>query len=214
MDVWAVGWVGWMHVWAIWWLGWMDVWAIGELGWIDVGAIGWLVWMDVWAIWWVGWMHVWAVWWSGWIDVWAVGWLVWTDVWAIWWLGWMNGWAVGEVLGVNACVGYQCVTSYTCVSHVTYVYESCHKCVWDQSCHIRTYVTQSRPNHMFVTWLWVSSKLCTGWRRVIGCLIFIGHFPQKSPIFGGSFAKNDLQLKAPYEYSPPCTWLIPIYDMT
>ena len=32
----------------------------------------------------------------------------------------------------------------------------------------------------------------------IGYLIVVGHFPHKSPIIGGSFAENDLQLKAFY----------------
>jgi len=40
---------------------------------------------------------------------------------------------------------------------------------------------------------------------LIGCLICIGQFSQKSPMNSGSFAKNDLQLKSYYGSSPPCT---------
>jgi len=52
------------------------------------------------------------------------------------------------------------------------------------------------------TRLRVTSLSCvigrTGWRRPIECLIFIGHFSQKSPIICGSFAKSDLQVTAFY----------------
>ena len=42
----------------------------------------------------------------------------------------------------------------------------------------------------------------TGWQRPPGSLIFMSHFPKKSPVIGGSFAERDLQLKALYATSP------------
>jgi len=38
------------------------------------------------------------------------------------------------------------------------------------------------------------SQLATGWRRVIGCIIFIGPFPQKSHKIDDTFAERELQL--------------------
>jgi len=45
----------------------------------------------------------------------------------------------------------------------------------------------------------------TGWQRPTGCLVFRGHLSRKSPIISGSYVEIDLQLKALYGSSPPCS---------
>ena len=48
----------------------------------------------------------------------------------------------------------------------------------------------------------------TGWRRPIECPIFTGHFPQKSLIISGSFAKNDVQPQASHGSLPLSTAIL------
>ena len=65
--------------------------------------------------------------------------------------------------------------------------------------YLRTMINVVAKNHSFLSrfLLPVSLKagvVCTELRRVTGCLIFIGHFPQKSPRISGSFAERDVQL--------------------
>ena len=100
-----------------------------------------------------------------------------------------------------------------------YIYFAIYGCVYGISlrcmcCYIwlciyvtslfHTHTQRSSFCHIYMfCYIW----LCTcyiGWRRLIGSLILIGHFPQKWPIFSGSFVANDLQLRGSYESSPLC----------
>jgi len=64
-------------------------------------------------------------------------------------------------------------------------------------------ISQKRPMYSQKIPVYVQ-RSPTRWRTPIGCLIFTGYFPHRSPIISGSFAENDLQFKASYGSSPPC----------
>jgi len=84
--------------------------------------------------------------------------------------------------------------------------------------YAHTYVQRHRVHiYMYTIYsvhICMSLYIYRGWRRLIGSLILIGHFPQKSTIFSGSFVENDLQLRGSYESSPPCSVHICMYTVS
>jgi len=102
-------------------------------------------------------------------------------------------------LSFHGCVCDMTLISWMCVWH-----DSSHRYVWHDSYSLMCVCDMT----CFQWCIWYECRIqisATGWRRSIGCLIFIGHFPRKSPVSGGSVAKNDLNVRHPMGLHHPLT---------
>ena len=66
------------------------------------------------------------------------------------------------------------------------------------------FYTQVKSKLAFEKYAHPRVPLSYEWRRIIGCLIFIGLFLQKSPVISGSVVERDLEVKASSALSPSC----------
>ena len=105
---------------------------------------------------------------------------------------------------------YGCIYVYTYMDIYGYIYIYGYEHPQKNLCiHVYIYMDTHMCKHasMYIC-IHIYVNMHKGWQRCTGCLIFVGHLSQKSPIISGSFAERSLQLKAPYGSSPPCTHLL------